>query len=392
MTPRVAFVIPYLRSRGGWQTAAQGAVRALARHVEPVLVVARADLDSARVLLPGYETHTLPDVQPVSAGIWPVARTLAAASIGLRRLPPLRVDLVHALEAFPAGGVARMLARREGVPFGLTAHGTYAVVWKRWPFLSSAYARVLREAAFICPISHGTLARMQREFGSALSAAPCEVVIEGTDITERVPREEGEARPWPQVPTLISVGNLKPRKGYLLSLQAFARVQRSLPQARYQIIGGGLGGGYHEQLLALIQRHDMRGVEFVGSVGEQDLASHYRSSSAFVLLSQEQRFAFEGFGLVFLEAGAYGLPVVGSRTGGIPDAVRDGETGFLLSAEDVDGAGEAILRLLVDRDLSQRMGRAGRAFAESLTWSRYATQQAEVYQRVLTAKPGGPST
>jgi len=136
----------------------------------------------------------------------------------------------------------------------------------------------------------------------------------------------------------------------------------------------------------------MRGVEFVGSVGEQDLASHYRSSSAFVLLSQEQRFAFEGFGLVFLEAGAYGLPVVGSRTGGIPDAVRDGETGFLLSAEDVDGAGEAILRLLVDRDLSQRMGRAGRALAESLTWSRYATQQAEVYQRVLTAKPGGPST
>jgi hypothetical protein len=51
-----------------------------------------------------------------------------------------------------------------------------------------------------------------------------------------------------------------------------------------------------------------------------------------------------------------------------------------------------MLRLLVDRDLSRRMGRAGRAFAESLTWARYATQQAEVYQRVLTTKSGGPST
>ena len=392
MTPRVAFVIPYLRSRGGWQTAALGAIRALAHFVEPVLVVARADLESARELLPGFETHILPEVQPVSAGVWPVARTLAPASIGLRRLPPLHVDLVHALEAFPAGAVARMLARREGVPFGLTAHGTYAVLWKQWPLLASAYARMLREAAFVCPISHGTLARMQREFGSVLRAVPCEVVIEGTDITERVSREEAEAHRWPHVPSLISVGNLKPRKGYHLSLQAFARVQRSLPQARYQIVGGGPGGGYHEQLLALIRRHDIRGVEFVGSVGAQDLASYYRSSSAFALLSQEHRFAFEGFGLVFLEAGGYGLPVVGSRTGGIPDAVRDGETGFLLSAEDVEGSAEAILRLLVDRDLSQRMGRAGRALAESLTWTRYATQQAEVYQRVLTMQSGGAST
>jgi phosphatidylinositol alpha-1,6-mannosyltransferase len=392
MTPRVAFVIPYLRSRGGWQTAAVGAVRALARHVEPVLVVAHADLEAARALLPGYETHILPDIQPLHAGLWPVARTLAVANIGLRRLPRLRIDLVHALEAFPAGGVARALARREGVPFGLTAHGTYAVVWKRWPLLASAYARVLREAAFVCPISHGTLTRMQREFGAALNPPMCEVVIEGTDITERVGREEATARQWPQLPSLTSVGNLKPRKGYHFSLLAFARVRRSLPQARYQIIGGGLGGAYHERLMALIQQHHIRGVEFVGSVGEQDLASRYRSCSVFALLSQEQRFAFEGFGLVFLEAGAYGLPVVGSRTGGIPDAVRDGETGYLVGAEDVEGAGEAMLRLLTDEDLARRMGRAGRERAESLTWSRYAAQQSEVYLRTFAVKSGGAST
>ncbi len=330
MTLRIAFVIPYLRSRGGWQTAAVGAVRALARDVEPVLVVARADLDAAQALLPGHEIHCLPGIQPLNAGLLPVAQTLAAANIGLRRLPRLHVDVVHALEAFPAGGVARALARREGVPFGLTAHGTYSVVWQRWPLLARAYAGVLRDAAFVCPISHGTLTHMLAEFGAALSGAPYEVVIEGTDITERVAREDANSRQWPKVPTLTSVGNLKPRKGYHVSLQAFAQVRRSLPQARYQIIGGGLGGAYHEQLLALIQQHDIRGVEFVGSVGEQDLASRYRTCSAFVLLSQEQRFAFEGFGLVFLEAGAYGLPVVGSRTGGIPDAVREGETGFLV--------------------------------------------------------------
>jgi hypothetical protein len=194
MKPRVAFVIPYLRSRGGWQTAALGAIRALARHVEPVLVVSRADLPSARELLAGFETHVVPEVQPLSAGPWHVARATAAAALGVRRLPPLKVDLVHALEAFPAGWVARAIAQRERVPFGLTAHGTYAVIWGRWPFTARLYAGVLREAAFVCPISHGTLTRMQRGFGAAMRGATCEVVLEGTDITQRVTRAELQAR------------------------------------------------------------------------------------------------------------------------------------------------------------------------------------------------------
>jgi len=388
MTPRVAYVVPHLRSRGGWQTAALGSIRSLARHVEPVLIVSRADQESARSLFPEFETHVIPEVQPLSAAPFPVARVLATASNSVRELPPLHLDLVHALEAFPAGWVARAIARREKVPFGLTAHGTYALIWKRWPLIARIYARVLREADFVSPISHGTLERMRSAFGAALDKARCEVVIEGTDITERVPRERVEARRPPEAPTLISVGNLKPRKGYHLSLPAFARVRRALPQARYQIVGGGLGGRYHQKLTALIERDGIAGVEFVGSVGEHDLAVRYISSSAFVLLSQEEEYAFEGFGLVFLEAGAFELPVIGSRSGGIPDAVRDGETGILVSAEDVEAAGEAMLQLLQDRELARRMGKAGRAFAESLTWARYAAQQDGIYQRVLSSAPG----
>jgi phosphatidyl-myo-inositol dimannoside synthase len=391
MKPRVAFVVPYLRSRGGWQTAALGAIRALARHVEPVLIVSRADSQSAHELLGEFETHIIPEVQPLSAGPWHAARATVAAALGLRRLPPLDVDLVHALEAFPTGWVARALAQRERVPFGLTAHGTYAVNWGRWPFTARMYAGVLREAAFVCPISNGTLKRMQRVFGAALRGVMCEVVLEGTDITRRVPRAEADARRAPGTPALISVGNLKPRKGYHLSLRAFARLRQSLPQARYQIVGGGLGGRYHRQLEALIEREAIEGVEFAGSVGEQGLAERYRASSAFVLLSQEEPFAFEGFGLVFLEAGAYGLPVIGTRTGGIPDAVHDGETGLLVAPEDLEGAAEAMRRLLTDTQLARRMGGAGRALAESLTWDRYADQQFAVYQRTAPANPGRTS-
>jgi glycosyltransferase involved in cell wall biosynthesis len=111
----------------------------------------------------------------------------------------------------------------------------------------------------------------------------------------------------------------------------------------------------------------------------------YREASVFLLLSQEVEGHFEGFGLVFLEAGAHGLPCVASRSGGIPDVVIDGETGLLVDPADADGAGRAMIRLAGDPALSARMGLAGRARAEHLSWDRYAEEQWAAYRRLLEA-------
>jgi glycosyltransferase involved in cell wall biosynthesis len=108
----------------------------------------------------------------------------------------------------------------------------------------------------------------------------------------------------------------------------------------------------------------------------------------FVLTSQEKQDHFEGFGLVFLEAGAHGLPVIGSRTGGISDAVKDGETGFLFDPLDVSAIAEGMVRLIRDPGLARQLGQNGRKVAESLTWDRYADQQLQVYGRVLARSRG----
>jgi glycosyltransferase involved in cell wall biosynthesis len=137
-------------------------------------------------------------------------------------------------------------------------------------------------------------------------------------------------------------------------------------------------------LKSIIRREKLRGVQFLGTVDSSRLDQLYREATVFLLLSQDVDLRFEGFGLVFLEAGAYGLPVVGSRCGGIPDAVIDGETGYLVDPADAEAAGRAMIRLTEDPALSLRLGQAGRARAERLTWDRFAEEQWAEYQKVLS--------
>ncbi len=388
---RVAFVIPLLRGRGGWPTAVTGIIRSLEDSVEPLLVVSAGDAPAAHELFPGAETRVLPEIQPMAEGSLRVLARMAPTMFALRHMPPLRVDLIHSLEMFPCGWVGDRLARRAGTPHILTAFGTYGVIWRRWPVLARIYSGVLRRAACVCPMSAGTAERMQASFRSELPGGRLEVVLQGSEFTSRIPRDAALAKCFPASPILLSVGAIKPRKGYDTSLQAFAALQKKFPEARYIIVGGGTGEAYHGHLLSLVAREGIRNVEFFGTLTWEELDPLYREASMLVMTSQDAGDHFEGFVFVFLEAGAYGLPVIGTRTGGIPDAVADGVNGFLLPADDVDGIAQAMIRLAEDPALARKMGMAGRARSEDLTWKRYARQQLAVYHRVLGALEGRKS-
>jgi glycosyltransferase involved in cell wall biosynthesis len=384
---RVAFVVPLLRGRGGWPTAATGIIRSLEDSVEPVLVISAADASAAQEIFQGAESVILPEIQPMAGGSARILARMAPTMLAVRRMPPIRVDLVHSLEMFTSGWVGDALARKARVPHVLTAFGTYGVVWHRWPVAARIYSGVLRRAACVCPMSAGTAQRMQERFRGVLPDAQVEVVLQGSAFAGRVGREAAELKNFPPTPMVLSVGALKPRKGYRTSLLAFASLQKKFPDARYVIAGSGTGEPYHGELLSLIAREGLRNVEFCGALSWEELDPLYRGASMLVMTSQEAGDHFEGFVFVFLEAGAYGVPVIGTRTGGIPDAIADGVNGFLLGADDVEGIGRAMIRLAEDPALARTLGLAGRARAEELTWKRYARQQLAVYQRVLSAPP-----
>jgi phosphatidylinositol alpha-1,6-mannosyltransferase len=361
-----------------------GIIRSLEDSVEPVLVVSAADASAALELFPGAETHVLPEIQPMAVGSLRVLARMAPTALALRRMPPIRADLIHSLEMFPAGWVGDALARRVRAPHVLTAFGTYGVIWHRWPVLARIYSGVLGRAARVCPMSSGTAERMRARFPRPLAGDRIEVVLQGSEFAERVGREAAESKSFPQSPMVLSVGALKPRKGYRASLRAFSAVQKKFPQARYVIAGGGTGEAYHGQLLSLIAREGIRNVEFCGALTWEQLDPLYREAGMLVMASQEEGDHFEGFVFVFLEAGAYGLPVIGTRTGGIPDAIAEGENGFLFAPDDVEGIAGAMIRLAEDPALARKMGMAGRARVEEFTWKRYARQQMAVYRSVLS--------
>jgi len=389
-TLKVAYVVPSLQGPSGWRSHAQAFLRAIAYHVEPVLFVASADLLEARTLFPGCQVYPLPATQGAAlSNLRGFGRLMGC----FRQVASSRytgIDLVHSLEAYPTGLIGHWLARRCRCPHVITAHGTYGVIWKDyWPD-RLVYSRVLRGSSLVCPVSHGTAALMQGAFGAALAGVQVRPILNGNDYHRKVRRDVALRREKSDVPTLLTVGEVKPRKGQHVSLAAFSQVKARLPRARYWIVGRIQPGEYLSRLQDLIAKQRIEDVQFLGVVPDNLLDMYYRRASVFALTPQPSqegaRLQFEGFGLVYLEAGAYGLPVIGTATGGVPDAVKNGETGFLLGPDDVKGIADAMLALLDDADLARRMGAANRRWAETLTWERTAAEQHQAYLDVLGHK------
>jgi phosphatidylinositol alpha-1,6-mannosyltransferase len=130
----------------------------------------------------------------------------------------------------------------------------------------------------------------------------------------------------------------------------------------------------------------------LGGVSERDLPALYNLASVYVGVSRiSERIGVEGFGISLVEASACGLPVVAGNSGGIPDAVRDGETGYLVPPEDPAALGATICRLLADPDGARRIGAAGRRAVETYyNWDRVVrdlrTIEAEVIQSAAESR------
>jgi phosphatidylinositol alpha-1,6-mannosyltransferase len=190
-----------------------------------------------------------------------------------------------------------------------------------------------------------------------------------------------DALPAKAGPTVLSVGVNKSRKGFHVLLEAMARVRREVPDAQCVIIGDDSNAAYQVVLKEIITRHELDGcVRILGRVPEETLIGWYHAADVFALASINTGGQFEGFGLVHLEAGAAGLPAIGTLGCGAEDAIDDGETGYLVPQGDPDALAAAITRLLRNPDLRARLGAANHAKAQAHTWDRVAARVRAVYE------------
>jgi len=171
---------------------------------------------------------------------------------------------------------------------------------------------------------------------------------------------------------ILTVARIHPRKGQLRVLEALKALPSPVrARLEYWVVGSHGKEGYEPALRAAAADAGFP-VKFLGDVPDDQLGPIYAQADIFAMTSMPHKLSVEGFGLVYLEAGSHGLPIVAHAIGGVPEAVIDGETGLLVRPEDPAGLTAAFARLINDPALRQRLGQAGRARALSHTWDAAA--------------------
>jgi phosphatidylinositol alpha-1,6-mannosyltransferase len=296
------------------------------------------------------------------------ARVLLPTRALVRRVDHLAaeldVDLVLLDPAVPLGIIGPRLER----PFGVIVHGAEVTVPGRIPIARSVLGNVLRGARVVIAAGGYPAAEARRCAGIDL---PTIIVPPGVDIDRFVPLDPGArdvARDRlgldPDAPLVLGLSRLVPRKGFDVLIDAAAILAARWPTLQLVIAGTG------RDRARLQRRAERRNapVRFLGRVDDANLAPLLGAADVFAMLCRDRWSGLEqeGFGIVFLEAAACGVPAVAGRSGGSAEAVEDGDTGSIVDdPRDVEAVVAVLDRLLGDRALRGRLGEAARRRVES---------------------------
>jgi len=177
---------------------------------------------------------------------------------------------------------------------------------------------------------------------------------------------------------ILSVGALKPRKGYHISIPAIAGAKKKHSDIKYYIVGGKPPKEY----LELVKKYNLeKNIKFFENISDEELIKLYYEANLFLLTPIViNNNDFEGFGLVYLEAGACGLSVIGTLDCGAEDAIVNNQTGFLVPQNNIQKTTEVILKLLDNPELAKKLGENGRKRAQQMSWSNVVKKYIKIYE------------
>lgn len=179
---------------------------------------------------------------------------------------------------------------------------------------------------------------------------------------------------------VLTVGRLDPRKNQQAVLRAVADLAPRFPSLLYVVAGGGL---LKDELRMQAQDFGIGDrVLFAGGVDGATKLALYGGCDVFAMPAIQAGTDVEGFGMVFIEAGACGKPVIAGNVGGQPEAVKDGQAGFVVDGKNQSAVTDALAKLLSDEGLRRRMGEAGRRRAEGLDWPRVVQRTVELVEKL----------
>lgn len=283
-----------------------------------------------------------------------VALLNARALVEGRRYKPHVVMAAHMVCA-PA---AIAMRRRHGVPYCLYVYADEVSAAPRMARLAMRYAQriitISRHTEDLAVAAGGDERRMK-------------MIHPGVDLPERVERTASGR------PTVLTIASMVVRyKGHDVLIRALPLIRARVPDVQWVVIGSGPLEAVHREAVRDAGLDEI--VQFLGNVEAEVRDRWLRTADVFAMPSRlrPDGGGGEGFGIVFLEAGAHGEPVVAGGVAGALDAVVGDETGLLVDPTDHVEVADAVTDLLLDQDRAQTMGQAGRRWAEQHAWPQVA--------------------
>lgn len=297
-------------------------------------------------------------------------------------------EVLHCGRCLPDGWVAWMLNRLDGLPYACFVHGEEVELrpaGRGEGIMSSRQMRWMARRVFgaaECLVANSLNTRRILVEQWGLPPGKIRLLTPGVDTGAFRParRDEGVRRRlgWEGRTVVLTVGRLVPRKGHDRMVRALRTIRSSVPDILYAIVGDG---PERANLREMVEREGQGAhVQFLGEVDDADAVHCYQQCDLFALPNRQVGLDIEGFGMVLLEAQACGRPVLAGASGGTAETMRPGETGRVVPCEEPEALAEAVIDLLTDPELLDRMGRAARHWAvERFDWEALGRQARAVF-------------
>ncbi len=300
--------------------------------------------------------------------LWP--KWLPALWTIWKKISQDKIELLLVGQVLPLGTVAWLLKLVRHTPYIIMTHAMDITYPQKYPRKKWLLKKILNSAEQITTVSNYTRQEIKKLL-SGRQQHKVTIIPPGPNITPAkypYPPAVFSQEEIKNKKIILSVGRLVARKGHDRVIQVLPEILRHYPQTKYIIAGHGENKSDLQQLAKNLQVD--KNIVFLHNLNNQQIAWLYQNCDLFIMPSRQlANNDVEGFGLVYLEANSFGKPVIAGQSGGVSDAVIDGQTGYLVDPEDKEMIAKAILRVLDNQPLAQKMGQQGaQRVKEKFSW------------------------
>ncbi|KON27199.1 hypothetical protein AC481_05570 [miscellaneous Crenarchaeota group archaeon SMTZ-80] len=317
----------------------------------------------------------------LNSSLWKIIRTLPLLVLVFQVVRQEKIRLIHCGQLLSIGIIGYLFKKILGIPYWVYLHGSEIRIETKLSPVEIIGRIILQNANKIVVSSKFTCKKYVK---LGIRREKMIIVTPGINMDKfRAETNTDWVRKRYSVydkKIILTVARLFEHKGVDMVIKALPEVLARVPNTIYFIVGKG---PEKERLKKMVIKNNLEeNVLFIGYVPAKDLPAYYEACDVFIMVSREirEKSHVEGFGIVCLEANACGKPVIGGRTGGVEEAICDGETGLLIEPYRKEDVVQALIRLLIDKKYSQRLGNNGRErVKQNFTWK----ERAEIIERLL---------